>query len=81
MPQTDVKTEEQHFRIYTVFRDGKVFAQVWEFGGANRLVLDEAANDIEEAKRKCEEYVKGRIENCPPITWGNFQQPQVFVVT
>lgn len=80
MPQTDVKTADRHLRIYTIFRDGKHFAQVWDFR-PNQLVLDEAASDVDDAKHKCEEYARTHIDNCPPIAWKNLQQPQVFVVT
>jgi hypothetical protein len=78
MPQTDVKTEAQHFRLYAGPREGKgIVAEVWDFA-TNQQVLNEAAANVEEAKTKCEEYVKGRI--VPLIVWTT-PHAVTFVVT
>lgn len=79
MPQVDVKAEGQHFRLYAGPHQGRIVARVWDFA-LSKDVLDETTSSVDEAKNKCEEWLKGRIKECPPIEWRN-PQPTVFAVT
>jgi hypothetical protein len=80
MTQADVKAEGQHFRMFAGMQQGELIAHVYDFT-AKQDALRELANSEEEAKKKCEECVKGRLENCPPIVWTTpRQQPNVSVV-
>lgn len=80
MAQAEVKAEGLHFRLFAGWQLGQLIAHVYDFT-ANEDALRELASSVEEAKEKCEECVKGRLENCPPIVWTDPQKPNISVVS
>ena len=69
MARTVVKTQALHFSLFAESKAGKdIMAEVVEFVGASsQVVFSEAAADVAEAQRKCEEYVKQRMT--PTFNW------------
>jgi hypothetical protein len=74
------KSRGPAFRLFAGRQKGELIAHVYDFT-ASKDALREPASSVEEAKRICEECVKDRLENCPPIVWTDPRQPSVSVVS